>query len=107
MKARRTVLWVLLAAYGVMWCGGVGAYVLTGRPPAGAQWAASIFLLLAGMIVMVASRTTELIGLAAASRVGLVAEIIGVRYGFLFSPYRYTDVLQPQVLDVPLVMTCA
>lgn len=107
MKARRLFLWGVLGAYAVMWLGGVGGQALTGRPPADAAWASGVFLLLAGLIVMLTSRPAELAGLAAASLVGFMAEVVGVRHGFLFSPYRYTEVLQPQLFAVPLVMTCA
>jgi uncharacterized membrane protein len=107
MKARRFILWVVLAAYAVMWCGGVVGQVLTGGPPAGAAWASGVFLLLAGLIVVLTSRPAELAGLAAAALLGLAAEVVGVRYGFPFSPYCYTEVLQPQFLAVPVVMACA
>jgi bisanhydrobacterioruberin hydratase len=98
---------VLMIAYGVMWAGGVGHYVLIGRPPLDAPWAASLFLLLAGMIVILTARRSEVAGLLAAAGIGFLAEILGVRYGFIFSPYRYTDVLIPHLLDVPVVMLSA
>jgi len=101
----------LIAAYGVMWAGGVGHYAMyDGSPPLqrlDAPWAASVFLTLAGLLIIVRSRASDLIGLSAAALLGFTAEIIGVRYGFIFSPYRYTDVLQPQILGAPLVMLSA
>ncbi len=106
-KLRSSVLAALTAAYAVMWIGGVGHYALYGRPPLDAPWAASVFLHLAGALVVINSRGRDLIGLSVAALLGFVAEIIGVRYGFIFGPYRYTDVLQPQIFDVPLVMLSA
>jgi len=111
LSLRSLPLAALILAYAVMWVGGVGHYVLVGGPPMDAPWAASVFLLLAGVIVAVTSvkvgAKRDLLGLFAAAGLGFVAEIIGVRYGFLFSPYGYTSVLQPQLFAVPLVMLSA
>jgi len=106
-RLKSVVLAALIAAYAVMWVGGVGHYALYGRPPLDAPWAASVFLSLAGALVVTTSRGTDLIGLFVAALLGFIAEIIGVRYGFIFSPYRYTEVLQPQLFGVPLVMFSA
>ena len=111
LKLKSFLLGALAAAYAVMWIGGVGHYTLYGGPrhlqPLDAPWAASVFLTLAGLLVIVTARGSDLIGLLAAALFGFTAEIIGVRYGFIFGPYRYTDVLQPQILDAPLVMMSA
>jgi len=114
-KSKSFLLAALTVAYAVMWIGGVGRYALHGgsqhlQPPLqllDAPWAASVFLTLAGLLVLVTSRGSDLIGLLAAALLGFTAEIIGVRYGFIFGQYRYTDVLQPQLLDAPLVMMSA
>ena len=106
-RAFQSLLLVLLTAYIVMWGGGIGNYVLIGRPPLDAPWAASLFLSLAGLIVLIAAGRAERTGLVFAALIGFIAEIVGVRYGFLFSPYSYTRVLVPHLLDVPLVMLCA
>ncbi len=98
---------ILILAYAVMWLGGVGHYVLAGGPPMNAPWAASVFLLLAGVIVAVTSAKPDLPGLFAAAALGFIGEVLGVRYGFVFSPYNYTAVLQPQLFAVPLVMFSA
>lgn len=106
-RAFQTTLIILLTAYVVMWGGGVGHYVLIGRPPLDAPWAASLFLSLAGIVVLLTAAATERFGLILAALIGFIAEIVGVRYGFLFSPYSYTRVLIPHLLDVPLVMLFA
>ncbi len=106
-KLRSVPLLALAAAYIVMWIGGVTHHALYGKPPLDAPWAASVFLTLAGSLVVITSQGRELIGLFGAALLGFAAEVIGVRYGFIFSPYRYTDVLQPQIFDVPLVMLSA
>ncbi len=107
LKPKSLPLAALAAAYAVMWIGGVGHYVWYGEPPMDAPWAASVFLLLAGLLVIFTSGKKDLIGLFIAAALGFVAEILGVRYGFIFGPYRYTEVLQPQLLDAPLVMLSA
>lgn len=107
LNARSLPLAMLLFAYAVMWVGGVGNYILRGGPPLDAPWAASVFLLLAGLIVAVTSKKKDLLGLSLAAGLGFLAEILGVHYGFIFSPYRYTSVLLPQLFGVPLVMLSA
>lgn len=107
LEKRRLPLAALILAYAVMWIGGVGHYVLVGRPPLDAPWAASVFLLLAGVIVAVTSARSELLMLSVAAGLGFLAEVLGVHYGFIFSPYHYTSVLQPQLFGVPLVMLSA
>ncbi|MGA1367662.1 MAG: carotenoid biosynthesis protein [Blastocatellia bacterium] len=101
--------WVrsLFVAYLVMWGGGIGHYALVGKPPLDAPWAASLFLLLAGLIVAGTCRRDEVGVLLAAAAIGFIAEVVGVRYGFLFSEYAYTDVLLPHLWNVPLVMWSA
>jgi bisanhydrobacterioruberin hydratase len=75
--------------------------------PRQTAWAAPVFLLLAGLIVVVTSRRSELAPLLAASLLGFVSEVIGVRSGFLFGDYNYTNTLMPQLFGVPLVMASA
>lgn len=107
LKLRSWPLAAVTVAYVVMWIGGVGHYALFGGPPLDAPWAASLFLFLAGLLIVLTSPVDDLIRLFAAAALGFIAEVVGVRYGFLFSEYRYTGVLQPQLLDVPLVMLSA
>ena len=103
-RGRILLLALLTCAYVVMWIGGVGHYIWYGKPPMDAPWAASVFLLLAGVLVVITSNKRNRSALLSAAMIGFIAEIIGVRYGFIFSPYVYTEVLQPQFLGVPLVM---
>lgn len=104
---RQIIISIIVAAYAVMWLGGIGHYVLIGRPPLDAPWAASLFLFLAGLIVLLNVPFRERMWLAAAAVIGFAAEILGVRFGFIFSEYSYTSVLIPQFLKVPLVMLSA
>ncbi|HWQ34142.1 MAG TPA: carotenoid biosynthesis protein [Blastocatellia bacterium] len=99
--------YILVTAYLLMWAGGIGSHLLNGKPPTEAAWASALFLLLAGLIVFFSTDRRDWWKLMVTGLVGLAAEAVGVQFGFLFSPYRYTEVLQPQLLGVPLVMACA
>ena len=107
MNTRKVILTALVGAYVTLWVGGVSAHVLQGGPPTDAQWAATVFLLSAGLIVLVTASPANLGGLLAAAGIGFIAEYVGVSYGFLFGRYVYTGTLQPLLLGVPLVMACA
>ena len=107
MNTRKVILTALAGAYVTMWVGGVSAHVLQGGPPTDAQWAAPVFLFLAGLIVLVTASPANLGWLLAAAGVGFIAEYVGVSYGFLFGSYVYTGTLQPLLLGAPLVMACA
>jgi hypothetical protein len=107
MNARK-LLWIgLMGAYLVMWIGGVGHYAALGGPPLDAPWTASLFLLLAGVMVVATSPSKELQALLIAALIGWMAEVLGVRFGAIFSPYYYTETLRPQSLGVPWVMLSA
>ncbi len=103
----KVILTALGGAYVTLWVGGVSSHILYGGPPPDAQWAASVFLLLAGSIVLVTAGPANLGGLLAAAGIGFIAEYVGVSYGFLFGRYVYTGTLRPLLLGVPLVMACA
>jgi putative membrane protein len=103
----KVILTALAGAYVTLWVGGVSSHILYGGPPPDAQWAASVFLLLAGLIVLAAATPANLGGLLSAAAIGFITEYIGASYGFLFGRYVYTETLQPLLLGVPLVMACA
>ncbi|HEX8185182.1 MAG TPA: carotenoid biosynthesis protein [Blastocatellia bacterium] len=97
----------LLSIYALMWIGGVGSHIWFESTPAETRWASPVFLLLAGLIVAVTSPRADLACLLLVLLLGLAAEIIGARYGFLFGDYTYTATLMPQLFGVPLVMASA
>lgn len=107
MKVPKSVFRGLVVWYAMMWLGAVGAYLLTGAAPPGASWGSPVFLLLAGIITFISTDKSDRWKLGLIASIGFAAEAVGVNFGFLFSPYQYTSVLQPLVLDVPVVMTCA
>lgn len=76
--------------------------------PAGTAVTVILFLcasLLAGTLRMGAVRSGALAGIAIG--LGFLSEVSGVHTGFPFSAYSYTDVLQPQVFDVPILIPLA
>ena len=101
IAALRIILWV---AYAVLWIGGVGAHLLYGATPPDTAWAAPVFLLVGGVLVLLNTKPWRPL-LAAA--IGFAAEAIGVRFGFPFGAYRYTAVLAPSIFGVPIVIAAA
>jgi putative membrane protein len=71
------------------------------------SWTVSLFLLLSAAIVLTTSVMAEIQLLLLGGIMGFIAEVVGVHSGVIFSGYWYTDVLVPQLLNVPLVMICA
>jgi len=94
---------LLWAAYAFLWLGGVGSHILTGGTPANMAWAAPVFLALAAVIA-VRGEWPHSKPIAIAASIGFVAEAIGVASGYPFGPYRYTPVLAPMLLGVPVVV---
>ena len=97
-------IWLLFI---VMWIGGVTSYVLWGGVRAGDEWAAPVFLAVAGLLVLAATGMPRACAFLAAGLVGFLFEWIGLSGGWLFSEYAYTDVLAPRLAGVPLVMASA
>lgn len=105
---RTAALGVLWTSYLVLWMGGVLSHLLRGGTPQDQNWAASLFLLLAGLIVLVRSSSmADVVRLLLIALAGLTVEAVGVRYGVPFGAYAYTEVLRPKLSGVPLVMGCA
>lgn len=101
---RRAGLWSSLAVFAVLWVGGVASAWL-GVERADAGRLASLFLLAAGLVVLLGEQTRRgAWSLACVAALGFAVEALGVRFGVPFGRYAYTDALQPQVLGVPVVM---
>ncbi|HEX8557545.1 MAG TPA: carotenoid biosynthesis protein [Pyrinomonadaceae bacterium] len=103
-RARGAALALAAPAFALMWAGGVASHWL-GWAEARDGRLASLFLALAGLVVLLGAR-----GRGAAASLGWVAllgfavELAGSRLGVPFGGYSYTAVLQPQLLGVPVVM---
>ena len=101
---RRAALALAASLFAVLWVGGVaGAWLGRARGDEGRL--ASLFLLLAGLVVVLgARRRRDVIALGAVALLGFAVEAVGVRTGLPFGAYAYTDVLRPQLWGVPVVM---
>lgn len=101
---RRAALWTTLAVFAVLWVGGVASSWLgVEREDAGRL--ASLFLLTAGLVVLLAERTGRgALSLVCVALLGFAVEAWGVRFGVPFGRYAYTEALQPQMLGVPFVL---
>lgn len=104
---RRAALALAVAAFAVLWSGGVASAWLGVENDNQGQFA-SLFLLLAGVIVLLGARGRRSVpALASLALFGFVVEATGVRFGIPFGAYAYTEALQPQLLGVPLVICLA
>ncbi|MBC7932178.1 MAG: carotenoid biosynthesis protein [Rubrivivax sp.] len=101
---RRGALAVLAPAFAVLWIGGVASqWSHASRASDGPL--ASLFLFLAGFLVLLGARARRgAAALVSIALLGFIVEVIGANYDFPFGAYAYTDALRPQLFGVPLVM---
>jgi bisanhydrobacterioruberin hydratase len=104
MHARESLRWLAIAAYAVLWIGGIVSRSLRIGTPAPA-WAAPLFLVLAATIVSLSASDAWPLVIFAMG--GFLAELAGVHTGIPFGSYGYTGVLGPSIAGVPLVISCA
>lgn len=95
----------LLAAYAVLWLGGIGVY-LAEEAPRGAEWGAPAFLACAAALVLLHAPGARA-WLLLAGVAGWLAEFAGSKTGWPFGPYSYTNALRPQIAGVPVAMVFA
>ena len=105
MRAARISV-LLLAAYALLWVGGVASHLAWRRTPEGVGWTAPAFLFSAAALLLLnlpgARLWLTLVGVG-----GFLAELGGSKLGIPFGSYSYTGQLQPQLAGVPVVMFCA
>lgn len=107
-RVRRGALLFLSVCYAVLWVGGVAQYWLKAGADVNQSLAASLFLMLAGLLVLVGTRSVrERLLLLAVALLGFAAEVLGVHTRVPFGAYAYTDALGPRLLGVPFVMAFA
>ncbi|MFW5684341.1 MAG: carotenoid biosynthesis protein [Spirochaetota bacterium] len=96
-------LWVavMISVPIVRWIGGEGAEHIGIAAGVFAQVAAVVAVLFAGY------GAGAVIVIIAVPVLGWVSEVVGSRAGVPFGPYHYTDVLQPQVARVPVLIPLA
>lgn len=106
MNWHKMVIRMLAALFLFMLCGAITSHLLWHQAPLQGFGSAS-FLYLAGVLLLLAVEQQERLPLGLAGLTGFIAEVIGVRYGWLFGEYRYTEVLAPNWLGTPIVMIFA
>lgn len=103
MNWHKRLVWFLAALFLFMLCGAIASHLLWRQAPLQGVGSAS-FLFVAGGLVLLSVASRERMPLFLAGVIGFVSEIIGVRYGWLFGRYVYTDVLAPSILGAPVAM---
>jgi putative membrane protein len=106
MNWHKHLMRIFAAIFLFMLSGAIVSHVLWRQPPL-RGFGSSIFLYVAGVLILLAVEKSERPGLLCAGLLGFAAEVIGVRYGWLFGRYQYTEVLAPNWLGTPVVMICA
>lgn len=98
---------VVVPAFALLWAGGVASYWRGGARVEQA-WLASVFLALAGLIVLLGARTGRgALALVGVALFGFAVEVAGANTGVPFGAYRYTDALRPRAFGAPLVIGAA
>lgn len=106
MNWRKVIIGILATLYFFMLAGAIGTHLLLHRAPLDGVGSAS-FLFLAGGLVFFAAPGTERARMLVIGILGYISEVVGVKYGWLYGRYIYTEVLEPNVFEVPVVMVCA
>lgn len=96
-----------LAFYLLLLLGGILSYALIGGPPSGSEWTAPLFLFLLAALMLGYAPHGSRLPLALGGLWGLLAEFVGVKTGFPFGSYTYTEVLYPKLFGVPIAIGCA
>ena len=103
-RLRRAALASAASLFALLWVGGVASQWLGGAREEDGPLA-SLFLMLAGLVVLLgAGPRRDRAALACVALLGFAVEFVGARYGAPFGAYGYTGVLRPQLLGVPVVM---
>ncbi|MBS1813230.1 MAG: carotenoid biosynthesis protein [Acidobacteria bacterium] len=102
----KALIRILAGLFFFMLVGATATHTLLHQVPLNGFGSAS-FLFIAGGLVLLSAPVSDRARLLFIGVLGFVAEVIGVKFGWLFGRYTYTPVLAPNVFDVPLAMACA
>ncbi|MBS1812557.1 MAG: carotenoid biosynthesis protein [Acidobacteria bacterium] len=106
MNWRKVILSILAGLFFFMLIGAIGSHILLQQTPLNGFGSAS-FLFVAGALVLLSAPKTDRLRLLIVGGLGFIAEVVGVKFGWLFGRYTYTEVLAPNISDVPLAMVFA
>lgn len=107
MNLRKLILNLCTFIFIVLWFGGIVSYIFYEQPLPESKWAAPLFLMLAGLIVLISSQPNHAVSLIIVGLIGFISEIIGVHTGLPFGNYYYTNNVKPLIFNVPIVMISA
>lgn len=71
------------------------------------NWAPNLFMLVGSLLILFYSAKKLRFIYLAIGIIGFLYEVIGVKFGFLFGAYSYSEVFNLQLFSVPLVMISA
>ena len=103
----KTVNFLILGLYALLWLGGIANYVFFSEPSPAASWAGPLFLLCAFLLAVLPAKRPLALWLLAAGAGGFIAELIGLHTGLVFGDYHYSASLGPQAFGVPLSIATA
>jgi putative membrane protein len=106
MNWHKLVIRILTAVFLFMLGGAIVSHSFWRQPPLRGS-GSSVFLYIAGLLVLFSVEKQDRVRLLCAGLLGFLAEVIGVKSGWPFGRYVYTEVLAPNWLGAPLVMICA
>lgn len=106
-STRGLITFAVVFFYCLLWAGGIISHLLFGVV-ASQNWLGAIFLLLAGINILLTARSLrEFSAFLIIALFGFTAEFIGLQTGFPFGSYIYTDILGIKFAGVPLVISLA
>lgn len=103
MNWDKAITLILAGLFFFMLIAATGSHTLLRQAPLNGFGSAS-FLAITGGLVLVSAQTPDRARLLLIGLIGFLAEVIGVKYGWLFGRYSYTEVLAPNIFNVPLLM---
>ncbi len=106
MNWHKQAIRILSFLFYLMLVGAAYSHLVNKKAPLNG-FASAVFLFVAGALVLFNSAPQDRMRLCLAAFLGFVAEVVGVRYGWLFGKYYYTEILAPNCFGVPLAMSCA
>lgn len=107
MKIYKSVQVFFLALFFLLWFGGLLTYFGMLPPTSLATYSAPLFLFVAHLIMIFSFPKTHQVWLILVFILGLTAEIVGLKTGWIFGHYNYTSILGISVFGTPLAIGSA
>lgn len=106
LTPRAFAILLVTLCYAALWLGGVVNHFF--KIADNQDYLATLFLSLAAALILLSTKVlNDVLLLVLIALFGFAAEAFGVRFGLPFGSYHYTELLQPKLLGVPLVMGLA